>query len=58
MGNKLCHTYGNKIPEMINKIVDKEYRSFVDEKDGDIDDLLEYLENNFNKLRKVGQFIN
>ena len=58
MGNKLCHNYGNKVPNLINKILNSLYNDKKTVEDEDISNLISYLESNFSKLKRVGEFTN
>ena len=58
MGNKLCHRYGQKIPSLINKIIHDEFDSKKNGNHEDINNLMQYLESNFNKLKLVSEYIN
>ena len=58
MGNKCCHIYGNKLPGMLDTIIHMEYNKKKTEKNSEISDLIDFLENNFGKINRVGNYTN
>lgn len=58
MGNKCCHIYGNKLPGMLDTIIHMEYDKKKTEKNSEISDLIDFLENNFGKINRVGNYTN
>ena len=57
MGNALCHTYGRKRTMMLNSLLYSEYDPAKTPDDRIIKDLIEYIENNLNKLYTIGTYV-
>lgn len=56
MGNSICYTYGRKTTIMLNTLLTQDYDRTKTPNDKVIKDLIEYLENNLNKLYQIGGY--